>query len=123
MLSILGKASRQKFCNGISRRDMLQIGAAGLGAGVGSFGLADLLRAESETGVKNSHKSLIMIYLCGGPPHQDMYDIKTNAPSDIRGEFSPIKTNVNGIEIPAKELREMYNTFVSKGMHGLCFSL
>jgi hypothetical protein len=99
MLSILGKASRQKLCNGISRRDMLQIGAAGLGAGVGSFGLADLLRAESETGVKNSHKSLIMIYLCGGPPHQDMYDIKTDAPSDIRGEFSPIKTNVNGIEI------------------------
>ena len=40
-----------------------------------------------------------MIYMCGGPPHQDMYDLKTDAPSEIRGEFKPIDTNVPGIQI------------------------
>jgi hypothetical protein len=58
-----------------------------------------LLRAESEQGIKNSRKAIIMIYLCGAPPHQDMYDIKVDAPAEIRGEFRPIRTNVPGIEI------------------------
>ena len=40
-----------------------------------------------------------MIYLPGGPPHQDMFDLKLDAPSEIRGEFKPIKTNVPGIQI------------------------
>ena len=40
-----------------------------------------------------------MIYLPGGPPHQDTFDLKTEAPAEIRGEFKPIKTNVPGIEI------------------------
>ena len=40
-----------------------------------------------------------MIYLPGGPPHQDMYDLKPDAPAEIRGEFQPIDTNVPGIEI------------------------
>ena len=40
-----------------------------------------------------------MIFLAGGPPHQDMWDIKKDAPSNIRGEFNSIKTNVSGIEI------------------------
>jgi Protein of unknown function (DUF1501) len=42
---------------------------------------------------------VINIFLCGGPPHQDMWDIKTEAPAEIRGDFQPIKTNVPGIEI------------------------
>ena len=46
-----------------------------------------------------SHKSVIMIFLSGGPPHQDMVDLKPDAPAEIRGEFSPIHTNVPGIEI------------------------
>lgn len=95
MLSIDGKASR--FCDGISRRGFLKIG--GLSFGAGGFTLADLYRAEAATGQSNSHKSVINIFLAGGPPHQDMWEIKTDAPSEIRGEFRPIKTNVSGIEI------------------------
>lgn len=45
------------------------------------------------------HKAVIMIYLPGGPPHQDTFDLKMDAPAEIRGEFKPIKTAVPGIEI------------------------
>jgi Protein of unknown function (DUF1501) len=100
MLSIRGTKSR--FCDGISRRSFLKIG--GLSFGVGGFTLADLLRAEgtvdlNRPGISRSHKSVINIFLAGGPPHQDMWDIKREAPSEIRGEFRAIKTNVPGIEI------------------------
>src|SRR6058998_3584629 len=50
-------------------------------------------------GIGKSHKAIIMVYLPGGPPHQDMFDLKTDAPSEIRGEFKPIATNVPGIQI------------------------
>ena len=82
-----------KFCDGHSRRTFLQIGA------MGSLALPQLLQAEAASGVANSHKAVIMVYLCGGPPHQDMYDLKPDAPAEVRGEFSPIKTNVPGVEI------------------------
>ena len=82
-----------KFCDGHSRRTFLQIGA------MGSLTLPQLLQAEAASGVANSHKAVIMVYLCGGPPHQDMYDLKPDAPAEVRGEFSPIKTNVPGVEI------------------------
>jgi len=95
MLTIHGQASR--FCDGVSRRGFLKIGALSFGAG--GFTLADLLRAEAAQGSANSHKALINIFLAGGPPHQDMWEIKTEAPSEIRGDFKPIKTNVPGIEI------------------------
>ena len=95
MLSILGRQSR--FCDGVSRRGFLKVG--GLSFGAGGFTLADLLRAEAAGGGSNPHKAVINVFLAGGPPHQDMWDIKTEAPSEIRGEFMPIKTNVNGIEI------------------------
>lgn len=79
-----------------SRREFLRIGALG----VGGLTLPQLLALESQAGQKvASHKSVIMIYLCGGPPHQDMYDIKLDAPIEIRGEFDPIPTNVPGIEV------------------------
>jgi hypothetical protein len=61
--------------------------------------LPDLLRAEAQQQRGTQHKAIINIYLPGGPPHQDMWDIKTEAPREIRGEFNPISTNVNGIEI------------------------
>ena len=93
MLTILGKS--QRFCDGVSRRSFLKIGALG----VGGLTLPHLLRAEARAGVGLSHKAVIMIFLPGGPSHQDMFDLKMEAPSDIRGEFSPIKTNVAGIEI------------------------
>jgi hypothetical protein len=93
MLTIYGAQSR--FCDGISRRNFLKIGALGLGG----LALPELLRAEAQAGIRNSHKAVIMIYLPGGPPHQDMFDLQTEAPSEIRGEFKPIKTNVPGIQI------------------------
>ena len=66
-----------------------------------SAGLAlpDLLRAEAAQGIGKSRKAIIMIYLCGAPPHQDMFDLKMEAPAEIRGEFQPIPTNVPGIQI------------------------
>jgi hypothetical protein len=79
----------------MTRRELLTIGALGLGG----LALPDLLRAEADQGITNSRKAIIMIYLCGAPPHQDMYDIKVNAPAEMRGEFQPIRTNVHGIEI------------------------
>ncbi len=73
----------------------MQIGSLGLAG----LSLPQLLKAEQDSGNGSRHKSVIMIYLCGGPPHQDMYDIKVDAPKEIQGEFSPIDTNVPGIQI------------------------
>ena len=95
MLSILGRKSL--CCDGVSRRGFLKIG--GLSFGAGGFTLADLMRAEAASGKSQSHKAVINVFLGGGPPHQDMWEIKTEAPSEVRGEFKPIKTNVPGIEI------------------------
>jgi hypothetical protein len=61
--------------------------------------LPQLLAAEAQAGIRNSNKSIILIYLVGGPPHQDMFDLKPNAPKEVAGEFLPIRTNVPGIEI------------------------
>lgn len=93
MITIPGTSRR--FCDGISRRNFLRIGALGFGG----LALPDILRAEQEQRIGRSQKSIIMVYLPGGPPHQDMFEIKTEAPSEIRGEFQPIRTNVQGIEI------------------------
>ncbi len=96
MLNVLGPAEpRQRFCNGMTRRDVLRIGSLALGG----LTLPQLLRMEAQAGIGGSHKSVIMIYLCGGPPHQDMYDIKIDAPAEIRGPFAAIPTNVPGIQI------------------------
>ncbi len=96
MLTIFGQ--KQRFCDGISRRNFLQIGAFTFGAT--SLTLADIMRAEANAGTSsNRHKAVINIFLGGGPPHQDMWDIKTEAPAEIRGEFKPITTNVTGIQI------------------------
>ncbi len=67
--------------------------------GATAIGLPQLLRAESDQGKSNSHKAVIQIFLGGGPPHQDMWDIKADAPSEIRGEFRAIPTNVPGLQI------------------------
>ncbi|WP_435005353.1 DUF1501 domain-containing protein [Tundrisphaera lichenicola] len=78
-----------------SRRGFLKIGALGLGG----LNLARLLRAEANSGIRSSTKSVILIYLVGGPPHQDMFDLKPNAPAEVAGPWRPIATNVPGIEI------------------------
>jgi hypothetical protein len=94
MLTIFTK-QRHGYCDGVSRRSFLQVGAAG----VGGLTFAGLLRAEAQAGIGSSHKAVINIHLGGGPPHQDMFDLKPEAPAEYRGEFNPIKTNVAGIEI------------------------
>ncbi|WP_417379123.1 DUF1501 domain-containing protein [Gimesia sp.] len=94
MLSIFD-VSGNKFCNQVSRRNFIKIGSLGLSG----LCLPQILKAEQQSGKTNSQKSIIMIYLPGGPPHQDMYDIKMDAPSEIRGEFAPISTNVPDIQI------------------------
>jgi hypothetical protein len=98
MLTILGGGSR--LCDGATRRQFLSIG--GLSCGAGGLSLAGLLRAEAateSTAKPRRHKAVINIFLAGGPPHQDMWDLKPDAPSEVRGEFRPIGTNVPGIEI------------------------
>ena len=96
MLTIFGKPARDGgFCDGVSRRDFLTIG----GSLLGGLSLAQLLRAEAQTGIGHSHKAIINVFLPGGPPHIDMWDLKPNAPAEIRGEFNPIHTNVPGIDI------------------------
>src|SRR5579871_6496073 len=93
MLTIRGGGGR--FCDGVTRREFLKIG----GLAMGGLTLTDLFAAEAKAGIRSSHKAIIMVFLPGGPPHQDMFDLKMDAPSEIRGEFKPIKTNVSGIQI------------------------
>jgi hypothetical protein len=85
-------------CTGpLSRRHFLRIGALALG-GVGLRGLLPLQLQASEKGPMPD-TSVILIWLPGGPPHLDTYDLKPEAPVEYRGEFRPIKTNVPGIEV------------------------
>src|SRR5215471_19050005 len=95
MLSLQYSGRGAKLCDGVTRRDFLKIG----GLGLGGLSFAQLLQAEALAGVKNSKKAVIMIYLVGGPPHQDLFDLKPEAPAEIAGPHKPINTNVPGIEI------------------------
>ena len=97
MLRILGQGER--FCDGVTRRSFLSLGSLALGG----LSLPQILEAESRLGGarpdsnshsnSNPHKATIMIFLAGGPPHQDMFDLKPDAPREIRGELNPIKTS------------------------------
>src|SRR5262249_43530619 len=82
------------FCDGIARRDFLRLG----GLGLGGLMLSDLLRLRAQEQAPRS-KSVIMVLLIGGPSHIDMYDLKPDAPQDIRGEFKPIATKTPGMQI------------------------
>jgi hypothetical protein len=82
----------------VSRRSFLQAGALGLGG----LGLADVLRMKAQAGDRSGKKddtSVIFVWLPGGPPHLDMYDMKPDAPAEYRGAFHPIRTNVPGIDV------------------------
>jgi hypothetical protein len=84
-----------RFCSGYSRREALRIGSLALGG----LSLPQMLRAEAAAGTGSSNKAVIMVHLPGGPPHTDMWDMKEDAPSQIRGEFNAISTSVPGIRI------------------------
>lgn len=94
MLSLAGK-ERTGYCDGVTRRDFLKLG----GLALGGISLPQLLRSEAVAGVGRSQKAVIMVFLAGGPPHQDMFDLKPGAPDGIRGEYRPIPTNVPGLDI------------------------
>ena len=92
----------EQYCDGVSRRSFVQLGVAGLA----TLGLGDILRAKelsapwaSATNKTDSKKSVILIWLDGGPSHLDMYDMKPEAAAEVRGIWKPIRTNVPGIEI------------------------
>ena len=95
MLTIAGRS--HQFCDGLSRRSFLTIG----GLGLGGLSLPQILQAASreESSRPARHKSVIMVFLPGGPSHQDIWDLKPEAPQDYRGEFEPIETCVPGLSI------------------------
>lgn len=83
-------------CRGVTRRETLRAGAAGL---LG-LGMADVarLRASGENTSRRA-KSVILVFLTGGLSHQDSFDLKPDAPDNIRGEFRPIATRTPGLRI------------------------
>jgi hypothetical protein len=87
--------TNHRFCDGLARRDFLRLGTAGL------FGLelADLLRARARAGSSARDVSVITLFLHGGLSTIDTWDLKPDAPVDIRGEFKPIPTSVPGISV------------------------
>ena len=91
-----GRRAPQAAVHGpLSRRDFLSIGTFG----VAGLTLPQLLKAEASAGIRSSQKSVILIYLVGGPPHQDMFDLKPDAPKEVAGPWKPTATNVPGITI------------------------
>lgn len=96
MLTLTGR-NQERYCDGLSRRNFLRIGAFG-----GALTLADLLRFRAqaaEPAPRSGNKGVIMIFLSGGASQLDTYDLKPDAPKEIRGPYNPIKTNVPGIDI------------------------
>lgn len=85
-------------CDGISRRHAVRVGATSLLGGLSLPHLLEL-QAKAATGNQPRAKSCIFLFLEGGPPHQDMWDPKPDAPEEIRGPFLPISTNVAGTVI------------------------
>lgn len=85
-----------RYCDGIKRRDFLKIGALG----TTGLDLAGYLRMTHAGEVRRANaKSAIFVYLGGGPPHLDTFDMKPDSPTEFRGEFNPIATNVAGLQI------------------------
>jgi len=96
MLTFFNGGSEQ-FCDGISRRSFLKAG----GLAIGGLALSDFLRLKATGAVSPERrgKSVIMICLGGGPSHLETYDMKPDAPSEFRGDFHPIRSNVPGMQL------------------------
>src|SRR5262249_48048009 len=97
MITLLG--SPRLCCDGLTRRETLKVGALSLLGG--AFALPRLMALEQsrKSTINAKAKSVILLYLQGGPPTQDMFDLKPDAPSGIRCEFKPIATSASGIQV------------------------
>lgn len=85
-----------RFCDGIDRRGFLRVGS------LAGLGLADILRlqhAHAGDGAPKKEVNCIFIFIIGGMAHQDMWDMKPEAPAEIRGDFAPIRSRVPGIDV------------------------
>src|SRR5438067_11620591 len=95
--------SEHRHAIGINRRELLQVGYSGL-LGIGLTSMlarraqsAELDRTQGRTARKP--KSVLLVFLTGAPSHLDMFDMKPDAPVEIRGEFQPIATRVAGLQV------------------------
>src|SRR5262245_31868301 len=99
MLSI-ETSQGSRHCDGLTRREVLRAGAIGLGGLTlpGLLQLQSAARAAAGSG-RGMAKSVILLFLSAGPSHLDMWDLKPDAPEEIRGTFRPIDTRAPGIRI------------------------
>jgi hypothetical protein len=115
MITIPGSPSR--WCDGVARREFLQIG----GLGAAGLALPDLFRARAQGSAAPARgagraKSCILLFMGGGPPQMDTFDLKPGAPAEVRGEFPPTATSVAGTQIssllPALAKRAHHYTII-----------
>lgn len=98
MLNIPFKHSSQRYCDGFTRRQILRLGSTGL---LGGLSLPQMLIANDSAATEGraaKATNCIFIFLEGGPPHQDMWDPKPDAPIEVRGPFDPISTKLPGVQ-------------------------
>ena len=97
MLYLTTSRVTSRTCDGVGRREFLAVG----GLALGGLTLGGLLQARAASAAERSSrtKSVIVVFLAGGPSHIDMYDLKPDAPAEIRGEFQPVETNVPGVRV------------------------
>src|SRR5437879_2626830 len=98
MITIPGSPNR--WCDGVSRREFLQIG----GLGAAGLALPELFRARAQGSTPlprgaGRARACILLFMGGGPPQMDTFDLKPDAPAEVRGEFPPIATSVPGTQI------------------------
>ncbi len=117
MLDVFG--SRYGTCDGVSRRQVLRVGVLGM-AGLALPDLFRLRARAASAGQPVQNTAVIQIFLGGGPSHIDTYDLKPDAPKEFRGVFSPIETNVNGInisELMPAQARVMDRMAIVRSLH------
>src|SRR5262249_22824683 len=93
-LRILGGHTR--LCDGLTRRELMRVGALSLFSGLT---LPRFLQAAGQSKPRGPAKSVILFNLLGGPSHMDMFDMKPDAPAEIRGEFTPIQSSLPGLAV------------------------
>ena len=128
MLNLTGRGTAHT-CDGVTRRDFLQVGT--LGADRFCFARLDGLEGARGGQAKgHDERSVIMIFNLGAPSQLDTWDMKPDAPAEIRGPFKPIATNASGIQISEifplhakladkfSLVRSCYHTAVGRSRHG-----